>query len=136
MDLNAVMDEIATELDTMTGLRVHGHPPASITPPAGVVSYPERVAYDQTYGRGMDRIERLPVILLAGKATDRAARDKVAGWAAGSGAGSVKAVLEANEWTSCHTVVVTECTFDVVTIAGVDYLAAMFDLDIAGAGSS
>lgn len=135
MNLAALMDEVAGVLDTVTGLRVHPHPPATVTPPAAIVSYPERVAFDQTYGRGMDRIERMPVVLVTGKATDRAARDKVAGWAAGGGPGSIKTVLEAHSWTECDVLTVTECSFDVVTIAGVDYLAAMFLLDIAGDGN-
>jgi len=135
MILSAVMDEIAGVLAGITGLRVHDHPPATVNPPAGIVSYPDRVEYDQTYGRGMDRIRDLGVVLLTGKATDRSARDTVAGWAKGSGSGSVKATLEGHTWTSCHVLVVTSCTFDVVTIAGVDYLAAIFSLDIAGQGA-
>lgn len=136
MNLNEVMDEVAEVLGTITGLRVFGYPPPTVSPPAGIVSYPESVDYDQTYGRGMDRINGLPVILVVGKATDRSARDKVAGWAAGSGPNSVKAVLEAHDWDSCDVLSVTDCTFDVVTIAAIDYLAAMFSLDVAGSGTS
>jgi hypothetical protein len=136
MKLDLVMDEIAGALGGITGLRVFGYPPPTVVPPAGIVSYPERINYDQTYGRGMDRISALPVILVVGKATDRAARDTAAGWAAGSGARSVKAVLEAATYTSCEVLTVTSCSFDVVTIAGVDYIAAMFELDIAGSGGS
>jgi hypothetical protein len=135
VNLNDVMDEIGTTLGGLSGLRVFAYPPPTVVPPAGIVSYPERISYDQTYSRGMDRIERLPVILVVGKATDRSARNKAAAWAAGSGSGSVKGVLEAHTWTSCHVLVVTECTFDVVTIAGVDYISAMFSLDISGSGS-
>lgn len=135
MNLNTVMDEIGQKLGAITGLRVFDYPPPTVVPPAGIVSYPERIEYDQTYGRGMDRIRALPVIIVVGKATDRAARDTAAAWAAGSGAGSVKAVLEAASYSSCDVLVVTQCSFDVVTIAGVDYIAAMFELDIAGGGS-
>lgn len=135
MKLNDVMDEVAEALKTITGLRVFDYPPPTVVPPAGIVSYPDRIDYDQTYGRGMDRVSGLPVILVVGKATDRAAREKAAGWAAGSGPTSVKAVLEAASYSSCDVLVVTSCTFDVVTIASVDYIAAMFELDIAGGGS-
>lgn len=136
MKLNDVMDEVAEVLGAITGLRVFGYPPPTVSPPAGIVSYPESIDYDQTYGRGMDRISGLPVLLVVGKATERSAREKVAGWAAGSGPNSVKAVLEAHEWTSCDVLTVTECIFDVVTIAAIDYLAAMFSLDIAGSGNA
>jgi hypothetical protein len=75
-----------------------------------------------------------PFVLVAGKATERSARDTAAGWAAGSGSSSVKAAMEAHTWTSCDDLTVTRCTFDVVTIAGVDYLAAMFEADAIGPG--
>jgi hypothetical protein len=135
MDLAALMDEIGDVLDTVTGLRVHRHPPGKVVPPAAIVSYPERIAYDQTYRRGVDRIERMPVVLVVGKATDRAARDTVAEWSAGGGPGSIKALLEGHGWAACDVLTVTECSFDVVTIAAVDYLAAMFLVDIAGQGA-
>lgn len=134
MNLADVMDEAATVLGTITGLRVTAWPPGSVVAPAGIVSYADRIEYDQTYGRGTDRIAGIPFVLVAGKATERSARDTVAGWAAGSGSSSVKAAMEAHTWTSCDDLTVTRCTFDVVTIAGVDYLAAMFEADAIGPG--
>jgi hypothetical protein len=133
MNLASLMDEVASVLEEITGLRVSAYPPPTISPPAGVVSYPDRIAFDQTYGRGTDRIEGLPILLIVGKATARAARDKLAPWAAG-GPTSVKGRMEAHTWQSCDDLTVTECTFDVVTIAGVDYLAAMFAADAVGPG--
>lgn len=135
MNLGAVMDEVGAVLATVSGLRVFDYPPPTLVPPAGVVSYPEAIAFDQTYGRGMDRIGRLPVLLIEGRANDRAARDRVARWAAGGGDGSIKAVFESHDWVSCDVVTVTECTFDVVQVAGIDYIAALFSLDIAGSGA-
>lgn len=135
MNLGAVMDEVGAVLGTVSGLRVFDYPPPTLVPPAGVVSYPERVKFDETYGRGMDRIIGLPVLLVEGKANDRAARDRVARWAAGGGDGSIKAVFESHDWVSCDVVTVTECTFDVVQVAGIDYIAALFSLDIAGSGA-
>lgn len=134
MDLADVMDEVAARLGTIAGLRVHAHPPGSVTPPAAVVSYPDTYTFDETYGRGMDRMT-LPVVVVVGKASDRAARDQLGVYVDGSGAASVKQVLESGTYTAFHTVRVVGAEFDVVTIAAVDYLAATFDLDIAGSGS-
>jgi hypothetical protein len=58
----------------------------------------------------------------------------VAGWAAGDGPQSVKAAMEAHTWTSCDDLTVTSCEFDVETIAGVPYLAAMFKATVVGPG--
>lgn len=135
MDLAQVMDAVAARLDTIAGLRVSAHPTGSITPPAAVVTYPERIDFDHAYGRGMDRID-LPVVLTVGKASDRTARDRLAAYCDGSGADSVKAVLESGTYTEFDTVRVTGVEFDVVTIGGVDYLAALFALDITGEGTS
>lgn len=136
MDLNLVMDEIATRLDTIEGLRCTGYPPPTVTPPAGVVSYPDRVEYDATYGRGVDQIIDLPVVIVEGKPTDRSARDRIAAYAAGSGAKSVKAVLESGTYTAFDEVRVKSAEFDVVSIAGIDYISVLFRLDIAGQGSA
>lgn len=136
MNLNNVADELAAALDTIAGLRVFGYPPPTVTPPAGIVSYPERVDFDATYGRGMDRIADWPLMVVVGKATDRAARERIYEYASGTGANSVKAVIEAATYTSLADVRVASVEFDVVSIAAVNYIAAIFHLEIAGGGSS
>ena len=136
MDLAAVADELAARLGTITGLRVSAFPPPTVVPPAAIVSYPERVDFDATYGRGLDRAERWPIVLVVGKASDRTARDRIYAYAEGSGAASVKAVLESGTYTTFESIRVASVEFDVVTIAGIDYIAAMFAVDIAGPGSS
>jgi hypothetical protein len=136
MNLNTVADEIATVLDTIAGLRISDYPPASVTPPAGIVSYPASVEFDATYGRGMDRIPDWPVLVVVGKATDRTARERIYAYAAATGASSVKAVLEAHTYTSLATLRVVSCEFDVLEIASVNYISALFHLDIAGQGTT
>jgi hypothetical protein len=134
MDLADVMDAVANRLDTITSLRVHAYPPGTVTPPAAVVSYPETVAFDETYGRGMDQMT-VPVVLVVGKVSDRAARDALGAYCDGSGSASVKAVLESGTYTAFSTLRVTDIDFDTVTIGGTDYIAALFSLDITGSGS-
>ncbi len=134
MDLAVVMTAIADRLDTITGLRCFAYPPPTLSPPAAVVSYPDTLTFDETYGRGMDRMD-LPVVVVVGKPSDRTARDALAAYCKGSGAASVKAVVESGTYSAFHTVRVKDIEFDVVTIAGVDYMAALFTLDIAGSGS-
>lgn len=79
MDLGAVMDEIGDRLDTLDGLRVYRYPPDNVQPPAAIVTYPDTYTYDETMRRGMDRIT-LPVVLLVGKVSDRASRDRISDW--------------------------------------------------------
>jgi hypothetical protein len=128
------MDQLTTQLDTIAGLRCFGYPPDSITPPAAIVTYPEELLFDATYDRGADTIT-LPVIVAVGKVHDRATRNLVDAYCAGSGASSIKAVIEAGTYTAFDTVRVTRAEFDIVTIGSGDYLAAVFDLDIIGDGA-
>lgn len=134
VNIAAVMDEAAQVLQRVTGLRVRPYPPGSITPPAGYLSYPQMISFDETYGRGEDRFIDLPMVLLVGKATERSARDAVAQWSAGAGPKSVKALMEDHDWQSCDDLRVTSVEFDVERVAGVDYLAAMFKATVVGPG--
>lgn len=134
MNLADVMQAVSDRLDTIDGLRCFAYPPGTVSPPAAVVSYPDTYTYDETYGRGMDRL-KLPVVVVVGKVSDRSARNQLGAYVDGSGAASVKAVLESGTYTAFDSVRVESVEFDVVTIAGTDYMAGLFTLDIAGSGA-
>jgi hypothetical protein len=136
MNLGDVMDQVAARLDTIDGLRVFAYPPDNLTPPAAWIAYPAAYEFDATYGRGMDRITDLGVVVAVGKVSDRSTRDLISQYTDGSGSASVKAVLQTGTYNAFHTLRVTEVTFDVLTRGGTDYLAALFTLDIAGQGSA
>jgi hypothetical protein len=133
MNLASVMDEIATQVDTISGLRVYSWPPGSLTPPAAVVSYPTTYTFDATYQRGMDRLT-LPLVVVVGKATERTTKERLGAYCNGSGASSIKAVVQAGTYTAFDVATVTGITFDAVSIGGTEYMAALFDIDIAGQG--
>lgn len=135
MNLADVMQQVADRLDLIDGLRVSGFPAPKVVPPAAIVSYPDTYDYDATYGRGMDRVT-LPVVVVVGKASDRTARDRLGAYVDGSGPKSVKQVLESGTYAAFHTLRVVSVEFDVVTVGGTDYVAALFDLDIAGSGAT
>lgn len=134
MDLGAVMDDLGTALATIDGLRVFPYWADRITPPAAVIGWPEPITYDSTMVRGADQIE-LPLMVLVGKVDSRTSRDTVSAYADGSGARSVKTVIEAHSPTSYDSCRVTRCEFGVITVAAVEYLAATFYLDIIGSGA-
>lgn len=134
MDLGPLMDEIAATLDTVTGLQGFGFPPKTIVPPVAVATYPEAIRPHGTYSRGMDTM-RLPVIVVVGKVDAKSTRDKLGAYCNGSGTESLIEALETADYIECDSVTVDEITFDVVTIAGTDYMAATFMLDIAGSGA-
>lgn len=137
MDLEAVRVELVTVVDAIPGLRAYAWAPGVVSPPAAFPLLPDMINYGQTYGRGKTHIPDLPLVVVVGRASERAASKLIAAYAAESGPSSVPAAIEAREgmWTSCDTVTVTSCGFPTVSIAAVEYLAAEFHLNIVGKGA-
>lgn len=133
MLLSDVMDELGAALDGIVGLRVFPYWADRVTPPAAVVGWPEPLTYDSTMARGSDRAT-VPVMVLVGKVDARSARDALSQYADGSGPFSVKAALDGGTYTACDSVRVASCEFTVITVAGVEYLAATFQVEITGSG--
>lgn len=131
LDLNATMDALGVRLATIAGLRVFDYPPDAVSGPSGVIAYPEALEYDQTYNAGADRAT-FPVHVLTGKVSERAARDRVGAFVARAGASSVKTVLEADPTLAgaVDSLRVARATFSTMTVGGVEYLAATFDVEV------
>lgn len=137
MDLYAVMDEVATQLKTITGLRAYAWHQGTVAAPAALVGWPDRLDYVGTYQRAQSRVPDLPVLVLVGKASERVAAKRLGEYVAESGTNSVPAKLmaRAGSWVACDLVNVAWVGFPAVALAGVDYLAAEFHLDITGKGA-
>lgn len=137
MDLYAVKSELATVLSTINGLRAFAYVPVSVSPPAALTGWPDRLEYVQTYGRGQSHVPDLPVLMVVGRASERAAAAALGAYVAETGTNSIPAKLEgrAGSWTTCDVVTVSWVGFPAVSLAGVDYLAAEFHLDIIGKGA-
>lgn len=134
MILATVMTEINTALDTISGLRCFPFPADNVAAPASIVGYPTEVTYDVTMGRGVDSFV-IPVFLLVARITDRTARDALGAYLDGSGAKSVKAVLQAGTYSNGTKVRVASADIQVVTVADIDYLAAVFSVNVYGQGA-
>lgn len=135
MRLAGVMDEIGAALAVIDGLRVFPYSADRITPPAGIVGWPDSIDYDMTFGRGSDSMV-LPVWVVVGKVDARSTRDTLAAYLDGSGPSSVKAAIDGGTYTACDSVTVTGAPHGVesVSIAGIDYLAAVFNVEVTGKG--
>jgi hypothetical protein len=138
VDLLAVMTEIDTRLKTITALRMTSiGTDSAVSVPAAVQYLPDRVDFDQTAGRGMDKINDLIVVVFIGRANMRNAVKALAPYLAGTGASSVRRVLDTRTagYTACNDVQVTYAEVDYAAqIGGVPYLAALFHCDIYGPG--
>jgi hypothetical protein len=113
MNLAAVMQAISARLGTISGLRCFAYPEATLTPPGAMVLYPETIAFDETYGRGMDRM-KLPLLVVVGKVSDRSARDQMGAYCDGSGASRSSRCWNPAPTPTFDTVVRGDVKFDVV----------------------
>jgi hypothetical protein len=134
MKLADVMDELSAKLEIFHKLNVFAYPVDTITPPGGVVGYPEQIEYDTTYGRGVDMFRGIQLFMVAGRISTLQARNDVSEWTAGRGPRSVKQFLDGSDYNSCDDVCVTSATFDTFSIADVDYIVAVFSIDVSGPG--
>jgi hypothetical protein len=130
-----VMDELATALRTIAGLRVFAWPPGGVTPPAAIVGYPDSGVFDEVYRRGADSLQ-IPIAVIVGRPTDRCTRDALSGYASGSGTSAIKQVVDTATYTTCDEVRVASWETDTITIGSIDYLAAVFDVAIIGRGTA
>jgi hypothetical protein len=135
MDANAVAEEITARLRQFEprGYYIHPHPPEALTPPCLIVSYPKGIHYDETYGRGMDKIEDWEIVAAVSGVSLETSRKRILTLASG-GLGGVKAVLEAPGYTSLDEIVVHDASFDAYEVAGVSYISCTWLVDIWGTG--
>lgn len=134
MNLAQVMTEVGAALGAIGSLKVWDYPAASVTAPAAVVGLPDSYVFDQTAGRGNDRLA-LPVWVVVGRPTDPSTRDRLGVYCNGSGAESVKEKIETYAYTACDTPSVVSVEFESFVDAGVTYASAKFVLDIRGDGA-
>ncbi len=136
MIVGDVMDELAEALKAIPSLsgRSYPHPVGDVVAPAGIIPFP-LVGYDATMGRGADELQMMAVVLVP-SVHDRATRDRLIGYLSGDGDESVKAALEAYAYTSLDSIRVEQGRVQEYPLAEVDYLAAVFTLDIIGSGTT
>lgn len=127
-NVSTVMDQLGLALGRIPGLRVFDFPPKSAQPPFAFVDVPDSVEFDLAYARGNDRA-RFVVVVAVADVVDRSARDTIAAYAAGTGATSVKAAIDADPLIGVSARV-TSCEFRPVTLAAGTYAGCIFNVDV------
>jgi hypothetical protein len=137
--LNDVWDQLAERLRTIPDLRVYARPTDDVKVPstgaAAVVSYPQDIVYDLTYGRGTDELDQ-PIVLTMPDPESARTAARLSAFVAGSGPSSIKAALEPTGYTAFDRVVVERAEFDVYTMAGTEVMVAIFHCKITGDGAT
>lgn len=137
MNLDTVIKELGTAAATITGLRVLPWAAKTASPPALLFGLPQQIGPNETYARGQMKITDLPAILLVGSADTRSSLATLAAYCAGSGAKSlIVAWQNYTSYTQIQAITITSIEPDAVKLAGVDYLGAIFHLDLYGSGTT
>lgn len=135
MNISHVMREVAEVLDSaLPKTQVTWFWSDKVAPPQLVIGLPEMIDFDTTYGRGCDSVSGLEIIAVVGKVNTSASFTRLAEYSAGSGASSVKQIVESHTGVSYMTLSVDSVEFGSVSVGGVDYLTAVFSLTITGKG--
>jgi hypothetical protein len=133
MDLAAIMDAIAANLETITGLRVFAYTPETVAPPAAIVGYPERITYDLTYQRGADRAT-FPIWIVVGLLYTKGARDELSTYLSAGAVGEIKAALDGrlpvDDTPTVQVANVVDAAPDVIRFNNTPFLAAKLQLDV------
>ena len=127
--LSDLRDGLADRMSTIRGLRTSATVPDAPRPPVAVVM-PDRVVYDLNARRGADTF-LFTVILLVGRADDRAAQNNLDAYIVGDS--SIKAAIEADRTLGgvADTCRVTEMNnYASMIIGETVYLAAQFAVEV------
>jgi len=139
MDISAVRSALATAASAAsgtTGLTCHGYVPDSVVEPCFFVGG-YRVDFDQAAARGSDRIT-FACRLLVSRSDDVSGQSVMDALLAGSGAGSLKAAIEADQTLGglvdwLHVTGVDAS--DLVVHAGTTYYGAEITVEVDGDGA-
>lgn len=133
MHVAGVMDALAERLASIGDLRgrTFAYPPSALVPPAAVVGWPDEIDYDLAMVRG-GWSATFPVLVVVGKSDVRSARNAIAAHLDGAGPKSVRAALDGGAHTAYDAALVTKAHVEPVSIAGIEYLAAILDVAVTG----
>lgn len=126
--LGATMQAIADRLVAAGVVTdAYGWPNRNATPISAIVSYPASIEFDATFGRGSDKAV-FPVFVICGDVAAEDTRDVLSVYV--SGVGSVKDALDGTLGGVVQTARVTDCEIAVINLAGVDYMAARYEIEV------
>jgi hypothetical protein len=124
---------LATALDTIAGLRCYDYVPDGLVVPCAVIE-PLEVTFHEASVPSGTQYYRAYVLVIVGRMSDRGASDKLDGYLANTGAGSVRVAIETDPTLggACSTLMVSSALPRSVVVSGVDMTAYRFEVDIYG----
>ena len=131
-NLTNIRNEIGNILANISSLSVFKFVPDSIEPPTAVVGVMDRIQYDSTMQRGVDRYE-IPVYLYVSRVDAQDSQETLDSFLVSSGSSSVKAQIESDTTLSGQAQsvrVLTASNYGVYNINNIDYLGVEFIVEV------
>lgn len=131
MALATIMANLAAALLPISGLRVYPYPSDSVEAPAVALGLPD--VGDLTF-KGGSYVFMMPVWLFVSKASDRMAASEIVQYIDPRSIRSIQAAIELYRTLggACDSVSVTSVTPQIASVAGTEYLAVEYTLEVIG----
>jgi len=131
-NLTNIRTQIGNNLANITSLSVYNYVPDSVEPPTAVVGVMDRVEYDATMQRGVDKYE-IPVYLYISRVDAQDSQNTLDSYLISSGSNSVKAQIESDVTLSGEAQsvrVLSASNYGVYNINNIDYLGVEFIIEV------
>ncbi len=131
MIVSTVRAGLKTAIAPVVG-RVFDYVPDQVPTPCAVVGNLTLI-FDEAQNRGLD-LAQVDVIIIVSRMNERGAQDKLDGYLAGSGAGSIKAALTTNSTLggAVSTLRVVRAAPITIEVSGVTFFAYQYEIEIYG----
>jgi len=126
--VSALREAIATNLATISGLRVSSFVPDNPNPPMAVIS-PQGIEYHKSFANGLNTYNFTVAVFVA-RVSERTAQNSLDAYCASSGSSSIKSAIESDRTLSglCFDLMVSGMSnYGSVIIGDNTYLTAEFD---------
>lgn len=134
MNIATAMDDIGLALEVVPALKGRSYPfwADKVTAPAAIVAWPD-IDFNKGYARGMSTVT-VEVFVIVGKVDAKSSRDRLASFLQGAGESSVRAAIDAYDFRDEVEATTSAARVEMITVAGVDYLAGIFTVVLNGNG--
>jgi hypothetical protein len=129
--VSTVRTALKTAIAPVVG-RVFDYVPDQVPTPCAVVGNLTLI-FDEAQNRGLD-LAQVDILIIVSRMNERGAQDKLDGYLAGTGAGSIKAALTTNMTLggAVSTLRVVRAAPITIEVAGVTFFAYQYELEIFG----
>jgi hypothetical protein len=127
--ISTMRDKIATNLQTISGLRTSGYIPDNVNPPYAIIS-PTSVNYNRALNNGLCEYN-FTISVVVGRASERTAQNTLDAYCSPTGSSSIKRAIESDRTLAgnAYDLRLTNMrNYGSTTIGETTYLAAEFDL--------